>query len=93
MSPETATIAIDDTEADDVVFTVTCNTTNEIVGLKIGGTAVNASNYTIDEDTKMEIAIKATYLHGLTAGNKNFTILMDKGFDIPVVIAVTETTE
>lgn len=89
MNPETATIDKNDAEAVDVVFTVTSNTSNEILGLKIGSVDVNAANYAIDSTTKMKVTIDAEYLKGLAAGEKAFTILMKKGFDLPVKITVT----
>lgn len=91
MNPKTATIDKGDTEAVDLVFTVSSNALgNEITGLKNGTTDVNASNYTIDSTNPLKLTIKAAYLQGLVAGDKTFTILLDRGLDLGITVTVTQ---
>ena len=71
-----------------MVFTVSSNTANEILGLKIGTVDVNASNFTIDSSTKMKVTIDIDYLKGLAAGDKTFNVVMKKGFNLPVVVTI-----
>ncbi len=70
-----------------MVFTVSSNTANEILGLKNGSADVNASNYTLDA-TKLKLTLDVDYLKGLTAGEKTFTILMKTGFNLTVKVTV-----
>lgn len=91
MNPKTATIDKGDTEAVDLVFTVFSTAPgNEITGLKIGSTAVNEANYEIDSVNPLKITIDATYLQGLAAGDKIFTIILDRGDDVVVTVTVTQ---
>ncbi len=71
-----------------MVFTVSSNTANEILGLKNGSADVNASNYTLDA-AKLELTLDVDYLKGLAAGEKTFTILMKTGFNLAVKVTVT----
>lgn len=82
-----ATIDKQDATAEDVVFLVGSNVSNEITGLKIGASDVNVANYTV---VGLELAIDATYLKGLAVGEKTFTILMARGGDLIVTVAVTD---
>jgi len=68
------------------VFTVA--TTDSAVALnavKIGGTAINADNYTFANG---KLTIKSTYLATLTNGVKTITIAMTGGVDMTVTITV-----
>lgn len=62
---------------DDVVLTVTGGTVDAV---KLNGSAVNSSNYTVSNGT---VTLKSTYLAGLTAGVKKFKLF--SGTDNAVV--------
>ena len=72
-----------------MVLTVSSNVDNEITGLKIGSTAVNEANYTIDD---LELTIAKEYLSTLADGAKVFTILLDVGYPVTATVTVGDTT-
>lgn len=68
------------------MLTVTGNGT--VTAIKIGGTAVNAENYTVVKD---KITLLKTYLATLTTGEKTFSIT--KGSTtVTVKVTVSDTT-
>lgn len=69
----------------DVKFTVTSTGTVDLVGLKIGSTAVNTSNYGYDGGV---LTIEGDYLSGLANGVKVFTLTMNAGNDLTVAVTV-----
>lgn len=85
MSPETATFS--KAAPADVVLTVTAATGATLTGLKIGGVAVNASNYTYANGV---LTITDGYLATLANGAKVFTIIMSSGSDLTVTVTVAD---
>ena len=73
-----------------MVLTVESNVANTITGLKIGGTAVNASNYSV---SGLVLTIKKEYLSTLAEGDKTFTVTLAKSPDVVSVVTVEDTTE
>ena len=74
---------------DDVVLTVSSNVDNEISGLKIGSTTVNAANYDVDD---LELTIKKEYLATLAEGVKAFSVVLAKGPAVAAAVTVVDTT-
>lgn len=72
------------------MLTVGSNVANSITAVKNGGTAVNASNYTIDG---LKLTIKKEYLATLTEGEKTITVTLDKGAAVTCVVTIADTTE
>lgn len=68
------------------MLTVTGNDT--VTSIKIGGTAVNATNYTVVGD---KVTLKKSYLGGLTVGEKTFSLLTG-ATTLTVVVTVEDTT-
>lgn len=85
MSPETATVSI--AAPADLVFTVSStDAATTITALKNGSATVNAENYTYSAGT---LTIKSTYLSGLPAGAKIFTLVMSSGTSPTITVTVT----
>ena len=82
VSPESATW---DGE-NDVVLTVTGGTVDSI---KLNGSAVNSSNYTVSTST---VTIKATYLSTLTAGVKRFKLFVGADKNAVYQLTIPSTT-
>lgn len=69
----------------DVVLTVSAS--SAVTALKIGGTAVNSSNYTISGG---ELTITGDYLATLTNGEKTFTVETGDGLNATVKVTVSD---
>ena len=71
------------------MFTVTGSGVT-VTSLKIGGATVNASNYTYNDATDT-LTLKSSYLGGLAAGDKEFT-LVTSGGDFEFTVAVVDSS-
>ncbi len=71
--------------ATDVAFTVTSNAAIMLTSLKIGGSEVNASNYTY---ANSKLILGSNYLVGLAEGDKVFTLTFNSGDTVLVTVKV-----
>lgn len=71
------------------MFTVTGSGVT-ITSLKIGAQAVNASNYTYDDATDT-LTLKSSYLGGLSAGDKDFTLVTNGG-TLEFTVAIVDSS-
>lgn len=68
---------------EDVAFTFTGRGLT-LTSLKIGGTAVNAANYTFENNV---LTLSSTYLATLTNGDKSFALVLNGGsFTLTVTV-------